>query len=330
MTIGWGVDFVNASDVDNDGDIDVLGASWGIDEIVWWENTNGTGTTWEEHFIAEDFPGAMDFCIEDIDNDGDIDVTATGIYRTSWWENVDASGESWLEHPIGSSYSGVSINTGDISGDGNPDFVSASYSDSTVCWWDLASYSSVGTLESSILDAGNVEEWDSFVSDSQEPAGTSVSFQFRSSHDFSNMGAWSDTVFSPDTLLEGILADSTRYLQYRVILETSDSAITPELSEVSFDCSIQLGIRENPSSLWSLHFLENPSTGFFSALVSVAEDVSVELSLYDVSGRMVAEVSQELPAGTHSVNFTGLAQGVYFCTMRAGDYSATERVVVLK
>ena len=96
---------------------------------------------------------------------------------------------------------------------------------------------------------------------------------------------------------------------------------------------IQVGIGENESSevpSWSLSTSENPSTGFFSALVSVPEDGSVELSLYDVSGRVVAEISQELPAGTHSVNFTGLSQGVYFCAMRTDDYSATERVVVLK
>ncbi len=63
--------------------------------------------------------------------------------------------------------------------------------------------------------------------------------------------------------------------------------------------------------------------------MSVSEDVSVELALYDVSGRVVAEILQELPVGTHSVNFPGLAYGVYFCTMRAGDFTATERIVVI-
>lgn len=51
----------------------------------------------------------------------------------------------------------------------------------------------------------------------------------------------------------------------------------------------------------------------------------VNLSLYDVSGRVVAEI----PAGTHSVDFDVL-EGIFFCTMRAGDFSATERVVVLR
>ena len=35
-------------------------------------------------------------------------------------------------------------------------------------------------------------------------------------------------------------------------------------------------------------------------------------------------------SGTHSVDFTGLSDGVYCYTMRAGDFTATERVDVLK
>ncbi len=45
---------------------------------------------------------------------------------------------------------------------------------------------------------------------------------------------------------------------------------------------------------------------------------------------MVVEILEELPTGTHSVDFTGLTNVVYFCTLRAGEFSATERVVVLR
>lgn len=58
--------------------------------------------------------------------------------------------------------------------------------------------------------------------------------------------------------------------------------------------------------------------------------MSADLSLFDVSGKVVAQTSQELPAGKHSVSDAGFAEGVYFCTMRAGEISATERIVVLE
>jgi len=89
-----------------------------------------------------------------------------------------------------------------------------------ITWWYVMCYSVAGTLESSILNAGTVNCWEVFLSTVQEPAGTSVGFQFRSSQGSTNMGAWSDTVFTTGTSLSGILADSTNYLQYKVILQT--------------------------------------------------------------------------------------------------------------
>jgi len=56
----------------------------------------------------------------------------------------------------------------------------------------------------------------------------------------------------------------------------------------------------------------------------------VELMLYDLAGRVISEYSQEFAAGTHSVYFNNLAEGIYFCTMRAGDFTATEQVVILR
>ena len=47
-------------------------------------------------------------------------------------------------------------------------------------------------------------------------------------------------------------------------------------------------------------------------------------------GSHVLQYSQELLGGIHSVFFNNLVEGVYFCTMHAGDFTATERVVVLK
>ncbi len=76
----------------------------------------------------------------------------------------------------------------------------------------------------------------------------------------------------------------------------------------------------SPSYPSQLSLCDNP----FAPVVTRNTD----LLLYDVSGRVVAEVSQEFPTGTHSVIFGDLAEGVYFCTMEVGDFSVTETVVV--
>jgi len=62
----------------------------------------------------------------------------------------------------------------------------------------------------------------------------------------------------------------------------------------------------------------------------IPHQATVDLLLYDVTGRVVARYSQELSGDTHPVVFNDIAQGVYFCTMHTGDFNATERIVVLK
>ena len=324
-----------SSDIDGDSDRDVLATDMFEDEIIWYENTDGVGISWTKHVIDEAFEYPNSIHASDIDGDGDIDVlgAAEHGHDITWWENTDGTGLNWTKRIVDDSFWGAnSVCTGDIDGDGALDVIgSARYADD-IAWWDITDFEPIGTLESSILDAGDIEEWNSFIANVQAPSGSSVGYQFRSSDDSSNMGIWSDTILSSEIPLEGILADSTRYLQYKIILETADTLAIPVLSDLSFSYTLTTGTEENESddfSSWSLSTLQNPSHGFFSALVTVPETVILELSLYDVSGRVITKTSQEFVTGTHSVNFTGLATGVYFCTMQAEQFSATERIVVI-
>lgn len=325
---------VYAADVNGDGSMDVVGGSELEDGVVWWENCTGFGTDWVEHVISSDQCYIRSVYASDFDLDGDMDVVASGVDKTLWWENLNGLGTIWEEHILDESVSGtVCISAGDLDGDIYPEILCASYIPDEIAFWKISGFVERGVLESSILDIGDTGEWNYFFSSSQQPSSTSVCFQFRSSNDSSNMGAWSDTVFSPDTPLAGFPADSTRYLQYKVILKTSNPSISPELLEVAFNYDILVGTEESETgkvSSWSLYAVENPSRGFLSIMVSVPEAGQVELSVYDVSGRVIAEISQEFSAGTHSVNIASLTEGVYFCTMRAGSFVATERAIVLK
>jgi hypothetical protein len=64
-----------------------------------------------------------------------------------------------------------------------------------------------------------------------------------------------------------------------------------------------------------------PSSGFMS------------LKMYDVLGREVATlVNEELKAGSHEATFdaTGLASGVYYYQLRAGEFTQTKRLLLLR
>ena len=80
---------VFAADVDGDGDMDVLGAAFGDDEIAWWENTAGDGTAWTEHTVDGAFDGAFSVYATDVDGDGDMDVLGAAFFAggIAWWES---------------------------------------------------------------------------------------------------------------------------------------------------------------------------------------------------------------------------------------------------
>jgi len=94
------------ADLDQDGDVDVLlitdYTETDSDEVSWWENLDGAGTSWEQHVLTSTFPDAQDINCGDIDGDDDLDILTTGWESSylSWWENVDLGTGDWVEHVI--------------------------------------------------------------------------------------------------------------------------------------------------------------------------------------------------------------------------------------
>jgi FG-GAP-like repeat/Secretion system C-terminal sorting domain len=78
---------VFATDVDGDGDTDVLGTAYVADDITWWENENGDGLSWIEHTLDGAFNSATSVYATDIDGDSDIDIIGAARSEiTTWWE----------------------------------------------------------------------------------------------------------------------------------------------------------------------------------------------------------------------------------------------------
>ena len=65
---------VYAADLDGDGDLDVLSASFLDGKIAWYENTDGAGSFGPQQIITTDADGATSVFAIDIDGDGDMDV----------------------------------------------------------------------------------------------------------------------------------------------------------------------------------------------------------------------------------------------------------------
>ena len=65
---------VFAIDVDGDGDIDVLSASFNDDTIAWYESDGASPPSWTTHTVTTSANGARSVFAIDVDNDGDIDL----------------------------------------------------------------------------------------------------------------------------------------------------------------------------------------------------------------------------------------------------------------
>ncbi len=120
-----------AADVDGDGDVDVLSASFLDDTIAWYEN-DGTPAAgaWTEHVISTAADGARGVSAIDVDGDGDLDVLSASSVdgKLAWYENdgTPASGP-WTEHLISNAAPNArSVVAADIDGDGDPDVLSTS------------------------------------------------------------------------------------------------------------------------------------------------------------------------------------------------------------
>ncbi|MCX6639140.1 MAG: C25 family cysteine peptidase [bacterium] len=77
----------------------------------------------------------------------------------------------------------------------------------------------------------------------------------------------------------------------------------------------------------------NPFNPLTSISFSLPQAVQVQLTVFDVMGREVATLVNGMrDAGTHEVTFDAshLASGIYLYKLEAGDYSATNKMVLMK
>ncbi len=137
---------VTASDLDGDGDEDLLFADWGDDKIAWYENRVGGGHgnvfgNPQEITPRTDVPAAAESA--DLDGDGDEDVFAAFKGNViAWYENQigkrEADGDGFGEKQVITTKvdNPQSVTASDLDGDGDKDVLSASTEDDKIAWYE--------------------------------------------------------------------------------------------------------------------------------------------------------------------------------------------------
>ncbi len=120
-------------DVDGDGDMDVLSASYQDDKIAWFENLGTLRFT--PHTITTTADYASSVFGADVDSDGDVDVLSASRRdaKVAWYENNGS--ENFTAHTITLSAPGASsVSAEDLDGDGDLDVLSTF--DHEIAWYE--------------------------------------------------------------------------------------------------------------------------------------------------------------------------------------------------
>jgi hypothetical protein len=119
-------------DGDNDLDIVVSDNDWNGRDILWYNNTNGLGTSWTVHNVRASIPGTSvwiyNLAVADMNNDTYLDVVGTLSNNDNsqedvyWYSNDNGDGRTWTFNMINQTIIGArGLYIGDMDGDGDND-----------------------------------------------------------------------------------------------------------------------------------------------------------------------------------------------------------------
>ena len=139
---------VYATDLDGDGDADVLSASQFDHKIAWYENLGG-GNFGTQQVITTNADYVTTVYATDLDGDGDADVLSASPSdnKIAWYENT-GGGTFGPQQVITTSAIGAeSVYATDLDGDGDADVLSASWNDDKIAWYKNLGGGNFGTQQ---------------------------------------------------------------------------------------------------------------------------------------------------------------------------------------
>lgn len=129
---------VHAADLDGDGDVDVLSASYDDDTVAWYENDGAAFPGFTRRVITSAANGASSVFVADVDGDGDNDVLSAAVlaFEIAWYENDGLSPPSFVKRVISTTQNRPEgVHAADMDGDGDMDVLSASTNEDVIAWF---------------------------------------------------------------------------------------------------------------------------------------------------------------------------------------------------
>jgi hypothetical protein len=318
---------VYASDLDGDGDMDVLSASYNDDKIAWYENTDGNGSFGAEQIITTNAAGAWSVHSADLDGDGDMDVLSASFDddKVAWYENTDGQGNFSTELIITTNADGIkSVYTADLDGDGNMDVLSASQSDDKIAWYENVDGQGTFGVEQIITTSAEGAH-SVFAADMDGDGDMDV----LSASFFDNkIAGYNNTDGQGNFGAEQIISTNANgpYSVYATDLE-GDGDIDVLSASHNDD---KIAAYENLSTTLSVH--QNNLVNFSvypnptASILSVESKTTIaQIDIYNKLGQLVLANSNQNKIDTSSLN-----QGFYFCKVKDENGSFGVKKIVKK
>jgi len=333
-----------AIDLDKDEKMDIVSTAAALNKITWWKNETGTGLSWIEQTIDNNFNYTQSISAGDFDLDGNTDIVAAALYanQIAWYQNDGSNPIQWTKQIISNGFSMAhSVEVCEINGDSLPDVLGAAYGANEIAYWQNTggnpviwakhsidnSYS--GPLEVCAADIDNDGDIDVAAT---AGIGGEVAW-------------WSNEGGYPIQWVKHIIA-SNFYDAWPLSLADIDSdgdvdvvAGSSSLDEIRFwENSLITSVEGNskntlPGQFELFNNFPNPFNPKTTIRYTLPASDVVLIKVFNVLGKEISTlVNEENSAGSYSCEWDAGAfpSGVYFYSLTTGDFRETKKMILLK
>ena len=335
---------VYAADIDGDGDLDLISASFDDDTIAWYENLDGQGSYGSLISITRAARGATDVAAADLDGDGDMDVVSSSSFddKIAWYRNEDGAGGFSGQIDISDNADlATAVHVADIDGDGDLDIVSASSGDDKIAWYE--NLDGMGLFgQEKVISLAADRAFSVHTADFDNDGDLDVISASRDD----NKIAWYENLEAGRFGLQQIITTSVQGARSVFAADLDNDGDPDVISASQGDnrvawyenlsiISTVLDSEENSlvsNSEVSSSFYPNPVGSLGNLNVEIPQAQHIVVQVYDVRGREVAGLFEGfLAAGEHVVSFERrfLPAGVYIIRIQGEVFMQTVKIVVI-
>ncbi|MRT15346.1 T9SS type A sorting domain-containing protein [Vitellibacter sp. q18] len=317
---------VIATDIDGDGDMDVISGS-DNSGISWYENIDGNGNFGPTRVINAFAPNARSIATADIDGDGDMDVvgSTSGSVTVAWYENLDGLGSFGPQQTI--TTNGLSVEpifTIDIDGDGDIDIIAATGGADKVAWYEnldgLGNFGSENIIIDNLLGAHSIYSTDLDNDGDNDILATGGGA-------FDGEVVWFENLDGQGSFgAKNVISTEVQFSRSVIAADIDNDGDMDVIASSQNDDKIAwyenltiIGIGEN--QLDNIKIYPNPTTGLI--IINSKTESIIGASVFDVLGKEVIKLHGDI----RKVDVSGLESGIYFLRVATDSGEFVQKII---